>query len=317
MNENPEKQDPYFAYATEHPTGKSLDVNKPDSTLSRDIEIGADGPSKTPVQITVTHNGILDVVSPDNAEYNESGRFFMVVVGLKDGVNDFGLRVNSSTSPSDTWALTVGAVQEPKIEMLKDGTGREINETYTFSNTVTFSGIAKANERVELYDGQQSKGIAPTDNTGKWSITITGLPPTNNYSYFLIEGLYDNKPKSQTRALWFVPPFTQPLITAITNSNTGQSYPNGSTIPRPVLLKIQGTCRPFSYSARNMELTIVGSNGTRYYYYYISVPINSTTFSVSIQEVNIAMPCTFTVIDRDDMHGIIKPSPQWTLIQNW
>ncbi len=108
MNENPEKQNPYFAYATEHPSGKPLDIDKPDSTLSRDIEIGANGPPKTPLQITVTHNGIPEVVSPANAEYNDSGRFFMVVVGLKDGVNDFGLRENSSSLPSDTWELTVG-----------------------------------------------------------------------------------------------------------------------------------------------------------------------------------------------------------------
>jgi hypothetical protein len=171
MKKRPKMQNPYFSYATEHPSGKPL--KPPDTTLSRDIEIGADGPPKTPLQITDTHNGTLKVLSPANAEYNDSGRFFMRVEGLSEGMHTFGLRPNSSSLPSDQWSLTVGNINfedfdsepEQSIEF-----GQHIK-----TNLLTIL-LLSGNATIKIVDLSKTS-LPPPPQPGKMSGNILNIVP--------------------------------------------------------------------------------------------------------------------------------------------
>jgi hypothetical protein len=99
-------QNPLFSFFSTYPGGTPL--NNPDTTQSKDIEIGADGPPGNPLEITDTHKGTLKVLTPPGSVYNQSGRYLHRELNMLDGVHTYGLRANSSSLPSDTWELTVG-----------------------------------------------------------------------------------------------------------------------------------------------------------------------------------------------------------------
>ncbi|MBL0797787.1 MULTISPECIES: hypothetical protein [Pseudomonas] len=130
-------QNPFFSFFTTYPGGTPL--NNPDTTQSKGIEMGADGPPGNPLEITDTHNGTLKVLTPAGSVYNQSGRYLHRVLNMLDGVHTFGLRANSSSVPTDQWALTVGTNET--IEDFRSTPDQILptNASFIFPSELTFT----------------------------------------------------------------------------------------------------------------------------------------------------------------------------------
>ncbi|WP_192564230.1 Ig-like domain-containing protein [Pseudomonas gozinkensis] len=191
----PKKQNPYFSFFTSFPGGTPY--KNPDSTLLRGLDMGADGPPGSPLEITHTHNGILKVLTPPGSVFNPSGRFLLQVLNLFDGSHTFGLRANSSSSPFHEWLLNVGAVEKLTIDSLKGlNSGVEIpSGTSTSEKLFALSGQARANATVDLYDNDiLVAGPIAVGALGNWTYN-TG-PQAQGPHRYTVRGKYDSGPES-------------------------------------------------------------------------------------------------------------------------
>jgi len=80
---------------------------------------------------------------------------------------------NGQESSSRTF--TVVADIAPTIMSVKDHKGEVVEGGSTFDSSVTLSGHASIQQRVEIFDGEVTKGVATVNSSGIWSLTMRGL----------------------------------------------------------------------------------------------------------------------------------------------
>ncbi len=115
MKKRPRKQNPFFSFFTTYPGGTELE--NPDCTDSKGIDLGADGRPGDPLEITDTdQNGTVKVLTKSGDVFNSSGGYLLTVLNLINGQHTFRLRANSSSLPSDQWMLTIDAAEPLTID---------------------------------------------------------------------------------------------------------------------------------------------------------------------------------------------------------
>lgn len=316
----PKKQNPFFSFFTSFPGGTPY--KNPDNTLLRGLDMGADGPPGSPLEITHTHNGILKVLTPPGSVFNPSGRFLLQVLNLFDGSHTFGLRANSSSSPFHEWLLNVGAVETLTIDSLKGlNSGVEIpSGTSTSEKLFALSGQARASATVDLYDnGILVAGPIAVGPLGNWTYN-TGPQTPGPHSY-TVRGKYDSGPESTPpRTLTVSLPLTvdtSPMILdGVMIRSSHCPYPNGVQPPRNFEeRKATGGVEPYTYRSSNTAVAVVSQQA-------VVVGMNNGRITITIED-QVGAKVSFDVIvsniyDVTIFHRTDLTYPVYTqqLIQN-
>ena len=130
-----------------------------------------------------------------------------VLVGLLNRTVQLRYTVQFDGGGSDTSApanLRIeegGTGERPVITSVRNTqTGQEIPDNGNTSATaLTFKGTAKRNERVELFDGNVSRGTDNVNPNGDWELQVSVLG--GGAHTFTAVGLYDDFPESDPRRL--------------------------------------------------------------------------------------------------------------------
>ncbi|WP_223551191.1 Ig-like domain-containing protein [Pseudomonas sp. A-B-19] len=200
-------------------TVKALVALTPEITSvkdSADTEIPEGG---TTVDTTVTLSGtatagqkveIFDglTTSKGTADVDGDGVWTHRVTGLAVGGHSFtakGLYGSNPVSPART--IKVAAALTPAITSVKDSAGREIPEGgNTVDTTVTLTGNATSDLKVEIRDHTTFKGTADVNGNGVWTLRVTSLAAGGHS--FTAKGLYGSGPVSPARTLTVTPPLS-------------------------------------------------------------------------------------------------------------
>ncbi|ANI53253.1 Ig-like domain-containing protein [Pseudomonas sp. DR 5-09] len=129
--------------------------------------------------------------------------------------------------------LTVLEALAPIISLINDSKGEILPNGTTFDTTVTVTGTASVNQRVQIYDDTTAiTPDTPVDGTGEWTKTLTGLRTTTHK--IKAKALYGTQPESEVRN-FTVAVSTTPRIVSVTDAkgsvgNNGTTYSNEVTV---------------------------------------------------------------------------------------
>ena len=129
--------------------------------------------------------------------------------------------------------LEVLANVTPVINQVLDSRGPVTNGGTTVDTSVTVSGLASADQQIELFDNRVSKGTTRTDGAGVWSLTVTGLTVASHP--FKARAMYGTQPES---AVWtvIISAAVTPTITHIKDTQAVEIPPDGFTVDTSVVL---------------------------------------------------------------------------------
>ncbi|EJM81188.1 Ig-like domain-containing protein [Pseudomonas sp. GM74] len=119
----------------------------------------------------------------------------------------------------------------PVITDVIDSTGPVAEGGITFDKEVTVKGTATRGERVELFDGSSSQGLANVGADGIWEKLLTGLE-VKNY-HIVARAQYAADPVDSLLRAFTVAQTITPSITDVTDSK-GSVAPGGITFDRSV-----------------------------------------------------------------------------------
>lgn len=134
---------------------------------------------------------------------------------------------------SDVRTFTVVAEEAPAISNVRDSLGNVADNGFTYDSSVTVTGVASRGQRIELFDGASSKGQAPADATGNWTLSATGLA-LGQHTLKAV-ALYGSGRESGLRR-FEVRQGVTPVITRVVDSkgnpisNGGRTYETGLTL---------------------------------------------------------------------------------------
>jgi len=216
------------------------EVEIPDggTTVDTMVKLKGKGAKGEKVQIKdgATVKGTADVDA-------QSGDWELIVTGLSEGDHRFtAIARYGSEQVSNPWVVVVTENVPLTIRSMKDQSNWDIPDNgYTVHTRITLEGFAPVRQKVEVFLGTISKGIAEAGSDRIWTHIVSGL--TLNVLHTLkAVGQYANNPTSN---LWRLTVLNgvAPTITAAHDSN-GQPIGNGgNTVDRTVHLT--GTANTF------------------------------------------------------------------------
>lgn len=127
--------------------------------------------------------------------------------------------------------FTVEAHVTPRLTSVRDSGGEVSEGSTTYDRTVTVSGTASKNQRIELRDGNTLVDTVNVNVNGAWSYSYNNLQP-KTYS-LTAKGLYGSQPVSTPPRTFRVAAHIAPTLTQVTDSS-GTVPPNGTTYDRVV-----------------------------------------------------------------------------------
>ncbi|WP_249675163.1 Ig-like domain-containing protein [Pseudomonas abieticivorans] len=164
----------------------------------------------SPVDLNQANNG-LNVILPrtqlDLLKHHSTLTVELLV--NFEGTSNEALAV---TFPERALTMAVIAIVTPSISSVHDGAQEVANGGTTTSTSLTLSGSASNSQRVEIFDGTVSKGIATVNASGIWTLPVSGLSVAAHS--FTAKGLYGNNPTSPARTLNVVATLT-PSISSV------------------------------------------------------------------------------------------------------
>ncbi|MCU0072167.1 Ig-like domain-containing protein, partial [Pseudomonas koreensis] len=178
------------------------------------------------------YNGATPI-APDTP-VDSKGEWTKTLTGLSATAHSIKVKALYGPQPeSAVRAFTVAVASPPLIKSITDSLGEVQPGGITFYNSVTITGTADANQRVQIYNG--ATPIAPdtpVDSKGEWTKTLTGLSATAHS--IKAKALYGTQPESAVRA-FTVAAASPPLIKSITDS-LGEVLPGGITFYNSVTI---------------------------------------------------------------------------------
>ena len=135
--------------------------------------------------------------------------------------------------------FTVAEAKTPTISSVIDSQGQVAPGGTTYDRAVTLDGKANANQKVEIFDGLTSKGSADVNNSGDWTLFLSGLT-VKSYS-LTAKALYGTEPESAPPRTFTVAAHVAPTITSVRDSR-GEVSNGGVTTDTSVAL--QGRVTP-------------------------------------------------------------------------
>ncbi|MBC3273497.1 Ig-like domain-containing protein [Pseudomonas sp. SWRI81] len=151
-----------------------------------------------------------------------SGNWTLPLTALSASAHSITVKALYGSNPvSAAWTFTVAVATAPTITSVKDSKGEVAAGGTTFDTSVTVSGKAFANQKVEIFDGATSKGEVLVDASGNWTLPLTALSASAHS--ITVKALYGSNPVS---AAWT---FTVAVATAPTLTSV-KGYPSGVEI---------------------------------------------------------------------------------------
>jgi hypothetical protein len=151
---------------------------------------------------------------------------------------------------------------------VRDSKGDVPHRGSTTDTTVTASGTAAANERVEVYDGNTSKGTASVGGTGNWSHAVANLGLGSHNLKAVAK--YSDEPSSNVRSFEVKSPIPEFVLDPSQISLSGRlyvpqtnnpvfppSWPAGTTARRVP----SGGVPPYTYTSSNEGVVRADNNG--------------------------------------------------------
>jgi len=131
-----------------------------------------------------------------------------VTLEFRAGLGGSQVESEAITFPLRTYTVKALEIVAPRITLVTDSAGVDIPDNgNTFDTRVTVIGTASVDQRVELFDGTTSLGIATATGTS-WTLPLTGL--TAKAYNIRAKGLYGSNPESAVRTFTVqqaAPPF--------------------------------------------------------------------------------------------------------------
>ncbi|WP_455922871.1 hypothetical protein [Pseudomonas putida] len=139
-----------------------------------------------------------------------------------DRVND---ESHAVTFAPRTYVIKAPTDLKPSITRVQDIHGEVPHQGTTVERTLTLTGAATPNQRVEILDGTASVTTTAADATGVWRTQVSGL--ANGAHVFTAKGLYGTGQTSNPWQVTIAQALT-PVITAVTDP-ASNAIPNGGT----------------------------------------------------------------------------------------
>ncbi|MDR6956208.1 hypothetical protein J2W43_000171 [Pseudomonas brassicacearum] len=112
---------------------------------------------------------------------------------------------NANQSPTKRLDIHLNRFAPPQITSVEDGKGVEIpHGSSTVETAVMLSGTAVKDQKVEIFDGMDSKGTALVNSSGIWTYAVIGLD-VDAHS-FTAKALYGSNPESAAYTFTVVEP---------------------------------------------------------------------------------------------------------------
>ncbi|MDR6609603.1 hypothetical protein [Pseudomonas synxantha] len=206
----------------------------PDNGSTRDNYVTVRGDAAPREAIKLRINGVID---PEPERTNEEGKWARLVQDLDYGTTYEFIAVAAygNNAESNSWTIAVESALVPTLDDVTDPESNSIGEgATTFASTLTVSGSALPNQKVEILDGSTRLTETDVGADGKFSKDITGLR-AKLYS-LTIRALYGQNPVSAPPRTFNVETAVRPTISAIKGA-FGQIIPNATTIERAVTVE--------------------------------------------------------------------------------
>ncbi|WP_434707910.1 hypothetical protein J3P75_19850 [Pseudomonas sp. R1-1] len=202
----------------------------PNNGITSDTTIKLSGTATPRLEVEI-FNGAVSIGS---AEVNGStGKWELEVTGLTLAAHSFVAKASyGSEGESPAWLVNVVAEVTPTITSVRDSKGEVAAGGITFDTSVTLSGKASPNQKVEIFDGVTSKGEVLVDANGNWTLPLTALSATAHST--TVKALYGSNPVSAART-FTVAVATAPTITTVRDS-VGEVTQGGTTFDTSVTL---------------------------------------------------------------------------------
>ncbi|MGU9852962.1 hypothetical protein ACU680_19500, partial [Pseudomonas koreensis] len=226
----------------------------PTITKTLDSKGAAIAKGGTTVDTTVTASGAGakgqkvqikdgDTVKGEATVNLTTGLWELTMTGLSVAAHSFtATALYGAGQVSTPWTLTVTANTTLTITSVKDQSNWNIPDNgHTVHTSVTLTGSAPIGQKVEVFLGTISKGLAEAGPDGIWTRTVSGLA-LNVLHTLKAVGQYANNPTSNLWRLTALNGVT-PAITAAQDSK-GQPISNGGSTP-DTRIRLTGTANTF------------------------------------------------------------------------
>jgi len=208
----------------------SKGVEVPDGSSTFDTHVTVTGMAMADQKVKLWHNGI----SKGEVQVTSGGLWTLPVTPLTEGRHNLQAQgLYGANPPSAIRKFTVALATLPTITNVTDSKGEVPNNGTTYDTSVTLKGKAAANQNVQILDGTTSKGEAPVNASGDWTLQLTGLSGASHS--ITAKGLYGSGPVSAART-FSVATATVPTITNVIDSR-GEVPNNDTTYDTTVTLK--------------------------------------------------------------------------------
>lgn len=178
-------------------------VEIPDNGYTSDTTIKLSGTATPRLEVEIYDGAVAIGTAQVNGN---TGRWELEVPGLSLTTHSFKAKALYGTgAESEARTLTVTAGTAPTLTSVKGSpSGNEIPQNgTTFETAVTLSGAAAKGQKVEIFDGAISRGIADVNGSGTWTRLVTGLAVESHS--FKAKALYGNGQESEPHTLIVLP----------------------------------------------------------------------------------------------------------------
>ncbi|WP_277977771.1 Ig-like domain-containing protein [Pantoea endophytica] len=256
------------------PASTTLEITDDSGSTLVSLQEGAFTKDSTPVIsglatageiITVYNNG--EVLG--NVTAGDDGQWSLTPAALDEGVHAITIAVNGGAQ-SDPFTITVDTsapAVATSLQANSDSSGIQVPITNGISNDSTpiLNGLAEANGRVTIYDGNTVIGTAIANGTGEWSFNSPTLSQgAHALSVTVTDAAGNVSDRSAPLALTVdsIAPNASTLV--ITNDVTSVAVPNGGTTndSTPTLSGSAEVGSIVTISDGNGELTSLTVDGT-------------------------------------------------------
>ncbi|MHC8391974.1 hypothetical protein ACYZTM_29110 [Pseudomonas sp. MDT2-39-1] len=202
---------------------QSVEIPNGETTLHTSVTLSGTATKDQKVEIFdgPTTKGIADVGS--------NGIWTHSLTGLSVASHSFTAKAlyGSGQVSTPPRTLTVATEVRPEITSVKDPQSVEIpNGDITLHTNVTLSGTASKGQKVEIFDGPTTKGIADVGSNGIWTHSVTGLSVAPHS--FTAKALYGSGQVSTPPRTLTVASEVRPEITSVKDPQNIE-IPNGET----------------------------------------------------------------------------------------
>ncbi|MBC3273490.1 Ig-like domain repeat protein, partial [Pseudomonas sp. SWRI81] len=185
----------------------------PDNGITFDTSVTVEGTASANLTLQLYDGAaaITPIVKVD-----ASGNWTLPLTALSVSAHSITVKALYGSNPvSAARTFTVAVATAPTLMSVEDSLGEVAEGGTTFDNSVTLSGKAFANQKVEIFDGVTSQGQVAVDASGNWTLPLTALSASAHS--ITVKALYGHNPVSAART-FTVAVATAPTLMSVEDS---------------------------------------------------------------------------------------------------